>query len=1028
MDIKELLDQVDLVALAERAGAEFHHNGRGARSTCPLHGGDNKTAFTVYSDEDGQHWHCYTHCGGGDALDLYRRWKGIQDVKTAAEELAAEYHIDLDWSHDPEAAERERQRRARADVLDLASRYYQDYLWCRVQALDYLRSRGFTDETIRQLHLGYSDSGIGMAEYLLDHQADMEIAASTGLVRADRLDFTANASGQAAAPNGWITIPYMLNDRTVYFSSRAVEGDTPRPDPKDKSRNLPGHAPAYRVEVRGVDEVILVEGLLDAASLYQLGHSAWAMAGLSGLSESDLEAIKRRKLVYLAPDNDQAGQDQLKDLTKPVARMCTDLGPLTMILPTLEGVKDFNDLLQEQEPCRSETVRRMICNASTWLEYRLKLAKDCPTDQREARYVEIGKLLAAVPPASRSYYYQTAQRVLEIGIKAVRDLVMTALGRKNGSNVSSINDGQLAFLDEPLGNFWAKIERELIIDNGQDQPEVKFEISGGLDDDTDLPKIEIDAGEFPDMKWVMKRWGAQPRVYIPRGHYHKLARAIQEISQDTMTREKEFVYTGWTSINGEWSYLSSSGRISANGFDPNTRVNLGNNRLTLYSLPEPPTCKETCYKAARSSIDFLKIGKRQVTAMLWSSMFAAPLTCEIPLMAMLWVYGQSQSGKSTISMLALTHFGNRFINGRNYLAPEEWLSTFTALETDCFMVKDAPLIIDDFAPKFASRTEASVQHNTAAALVRVVGNRSAKQRSNQGINNRSSRIPRGMVIGTAENPLMGQSVVGRMIYVPVARGDVVPQGGAVNTRLNEGQQAGQAGLYGQAMALYIQWLAKNWDVATRTVKEAAETEANRFRKEQPNLHARLPDYYGLLTQAGKLALSCFTDLGLITASEAMEEYELNRAAIQDVIIQQSETISNESPVRKVFTAIGSLLERGKVYLAPRRGDFTPPAHMDLIGWYDPNDKSKVWMKADTMLAYAKEYWRGLDENLDIMSDALKQQLETTRVLARKGEGNHYEPKVTINGFETRALEISTSMVNTLYDIQLIRSEEEEGLK
>lgn len=1026
MDIRELLDQIDLVSLAERAGAQFHHNGRGSRSTCPLHGGDNKTAFTVYTgDDDRLHWHCHTHCGGGDALDFYRKWKGIQDVKEAAEELAREYHIELDWHHDPEAAAREQERRARADVLDLAVGYYQDCLNGRgVHALEYLHSRGFTDETIQGLRLGYSDGGIGLAKYLSDHNANMDIAFNCGLVRLDRLDFTSNASGQVAAPNGWIVIPFYVNSRVIYLSSRAVEvpGVT-RPDPKDKSRNLPGEAPAYRAEVRGVDRVMLVEGLLDAASLFQLGHTAWAMAGLSGLNETDLEAIKRRKLVYISTDNDPAGQSQVMDLSKPVAEMCNDLGPLTMIMPALAEHKDYNDLLTgELEPIRSELISRMLCNSSTWLEYRLHLAKGCPTDQREQRYIEIGKLLASVPPASRSFYYQTAQKILDIGVKAVRDLVMTALGRKNGTNVAGINDGQLSFLDEPLGNFWARIERELIIDNGQDQPEVKFELSGGLDDDTSLPKIEIDAGEFPDMKWVMKRWGAQPRIYIPRGHYHKLARTIQEISQDTMTREKEYTYTGWASINGEWSYLSSSGRITANGFDSNTRVNLGNNRLTLYSLPEPTANREEKYKAVRSSLDFLKIGKRQVTAMLWSSMYAAPITCEIPLMAMLWVYGQSQSGKSTISMLALTHFGSRFINGRNYLAPEEWLSTFTALETDCFMVKDAPLIIDDFAPKFASRQEAAGQHNTAAALVRVVGNRSAKQRSNQGINNRSSRVPRGMVIGTAENPLMGQSVVGRMIYVPVARGDVVPQGGAVNNLLNDGQQAGQAGLYSQAMALYIQWLAKNWDTAISTVKADAEIEANRMRKENPNLHARLPDYYGLLTQAGKLALSCFAEFGLITADEAKAEYEQNCQAIKEVIIQQSETISNESPVRKVFTALGSLLERNKAYLAPRKGDFEPPQHADLIGWFDPTDKSRVWMKADTMLAYAKEYWRGLDENLDIASDALKQQLETSRVLTRRGEGNHYEPKVTINGYETRVLEISTSMVSTLYDVQLIRGE------
>ena len=41
------------------------------RGRCPLHGGDNPTAFSV-DDERGL-WHCFTACGGGDVVDLVGR-------------------------------------------------------------------------------------------------------------------------------------------------------------------------------------------------------------------------------------------------------------------------------------------------------------------------------------------------------------------------------------------------------------------------------------------------------------------------------------------------------------------------------------------------------------------------------------------------------------------------------------------------------------------------------------------------------------------------------------------------------------------------------------------------------------------------------------------------------------------------------------------------------------------------------------------------------------------------------------------
>lgn len=38
---------------------------------CPIHGGDNPTAFRVHLERN--LWRCFTHCGGGDTIELIRR-------------------------------------------------------------------------------------------------------------------------------------------------------------------------------------------------------------------------------------------------------------------------------------------------------------------------------------------------------------------------------------------------------------------------------------------------------------------------------------------------------------------------------------------------------------------------------------------------------------------------------------------------------------------------------------------------------------------------------------------------------------------------------------------------------------------------------------------------------------------------------------------------------------------------------------------------------------------------------------------
>jgi len=64
VSVSEVLSAYGLDAGLVRRGTRL-------RGRCPLHGGDNPTAFSV-DDERGL-WHCFTACGGGDVVDLVGR-------------------------------------------------------------------------------------------------------------------------------------------------------------------------------------------------------------------------------------------------------------------------------------------------------------------------------------------------------------------------------------------------------------------------------------------------------------------------------------------------------------------------------------------------------------------------------------------------------------------------------------------------------------------------------------------------------------------------------------------------------------------------------------------------------------------------------------------------------------------------------------------------------------------------------------------------------------------------------------------
>lgn len=84
-DIQEVLLKSDLLAYVERAGGSPKGNGNKYSCACPLHGGKNTTAFSLYFQDGKWKWKCFTDsCGGGDAISFVEKWQGV-DFKRACE-------------------------------------------------------------------------------------------------------------------------------------------------------------------------------------------------------------------------------------------------------------------------------------------------------------------------------------------------------------------------------------------------------------------------------------------------------------------------------------------------------------------------------------------------------------------------------------------------------------------------------------------------------------------------------------------------------------------------------------------------------------------------------------------------------------------------------------------------------------------------------------------------------------------------------------------------------------------------------
>jgi hypothetical protein len=159
--------------------------------------------------------------------------------------------------------------------------------------------------------------------------------------------------------------------------------------------------------------------------------------------------------------------------------------------------------------------------------------------------------------------------------------------------------------------------------------------------------------------------------------------------------------------------------------------------------------------------------------------------------------GPTGAYKTEITALTQAHYGAAF-NGRNL--PGNWESTDNSLEKQAFLLKDAVLVVDDFAPT-GTTGDVARMHQRADRLLRAQGNRSGRGRMWADGTLRPQYHPRGLVVSSGEDTPRGQSLRARVLISEISPGDV-----DLNV-LTEMQRAAAEGLLASAMSGYVRYLA-----------------------------------------------------------------------------------------------------------------------------------------------------------------------------------------------------------------------------
>ena len=308
-EIKAKLDIVDVIGgylNLKAVGSNF-------RAVCPFH--NEKTPSFMVSPEK-QIWHCFGCGKGGDLITFVMEMEGLDFVETL-KLLAPKAGVVLDNKDFSDNS----QKNKILKIMELSRKYFNFILSSEKnnsesvrKIREYLVGRGLSKEAMERWQIGYSlDSYEDLIKFLRGKGFnDNEILLAGMSFKSEKGKYFNRFRDRIMFPINDV------NGRTVAFTARInpnVKDDkglgkyinSPQTEIYDKSRILFGLDKA-KIAVKDKDELILVEGQMDAISVYEAGFENVCAISGTALTIYQLNLIKRyTKNIVLAFDQDSAG-------------------------------------------------------------------------------------------------------------------------------------------------------------------------------------------------------------------------------------------------------------------------------------------------------------------------------------------------------------------------------------------------------------------------------------------------------------------------------------------------------------------------------------------------------------------------------------------------------------------------------------------------------------------------------------------------------------------------------------------------
>ncbi len=354
----DIVDVISQYVVLKRSGRNFF-------GLCPFHK-EKSPSFSVSPDK--QIFHCFGCGTGGNVFHFMSKIENLNFVDTL-ETLANRANIELPTLTNQGDEKKAYLKSKIYEINKIAAILYHDNLYkpTAKSAQEYIKKRKLDNKTLKTFYIGYSGTFNELYNELKQKgYSEEEILASSLVNKNDKGQFIDRFRNRLMFP---------IQDergRFIAFGGRVLDESKPKyiNSPENiiysKGRNLYGLNIAKLGDLK---KIIIVEGYMDAISLYQRGITNVVASLGTAMTEAQGRLLRKSsEQVIIGYDSDGAGQAA----TMRGLEILSSLGCDLRILQLDGNVKDPDEYIVKYGP---EKFKRCVENSISLVEYKVQNLK-----------------------------------------------------------------------------------------------------------------------------------------------------------------------------------------------------------------------------------------------------------------------------------------------------------------------------------------------------------------------------------------------------------------------------------------------------------------------------------------------------------------------------------------------------------------------------------------------------------------------------------------------------------------------------